>query len=274
VKEIFLASCRADLENEDRLFLKKDYEVFTHTFFGGATKDGSRDGMLKIASKKKVLVLVHGFNSDWEDVIESYFDLAVGIDHLKHYDQIIGFMWPGGDHAWDYRDAARRTKAVGRRLLHLLEDLRGRDAEVDLLGHSMGCRVILNALDGWTFKAERTELLVKRVFLTAPAVDDEDLEEGEKYYKATKCAEKVVVFFSRKDRMVLCWAFKLGEPNDTGCALGFRGPEDLLGCAKNVSAVNCKRAVGGHNKYKNAPEFYRFLNKILSGKKTKRISRL
>lgn len=280
-QKILFASCRNEIGDEDKLSAENRLDTFELIVRNREPVEavrGSADLYERILGKR-VLFLVHGFNSDWEDVVASYSDLIRGIEPLEHYDEIIGFVWPGGDHAWDYSQAARRSKKVGRRLARIIrhaivngETFAEGRTEIDLLGHSMGCRVILNALLQLWEHEDRA--WVTRVFLTAAAVNDEDLEKGERFYGATLASKQMTVFYSRRDRPVLCWAYKIGDSGDTGCALGFSGPEDLLGCAPHVRAVNCKRVVGGHNKYKNAPAFFDYLGKVLGNQRLRRYERL
>jgi pimeloyl-ACP methyl ester carboxylesterase len=51
-------------------------------------------------------------------------------------------------------------------------------ATLDVMGHSMGCRVSLLALQGKLLLPK----MIRNIYLTAAAVDNESIEKDEEYY--------------------------------------------------------------------------------------------
>lgn len=60
-----------------------------------------------LAPKSSVLVLVHGYNTDYDEVMSGYNTIVRGYGAL--YDRIIGFIWPGGDNFYDWKVAESFT---------------------------------------------------------------------------------------------------------------------------------------------------------------------
>jgi len=66
---------------------------------------------------KKVLVLVHGYNNEPEDVHRAYATIEGQVAKLVDgaYDLVVGYIWPGGDDPLDYFSAKKRANALARR---------------------------------------------------------------------------------------------------------------------------------------------------------------
>lgn len=196
--------------------------------------------LLSQVSGKNVLVLVHGYNNPYDSVLPAYEKY---INHTHDaYDLVIGYLWPGGDGRSEYFSARGRVvNEIDVRLLALLTSLNAVAKNIDLYAHSMGCRLSLEALD------LANEKLVRNLFLTGAAVDDESLETGERYFGATKNVKDVVVFYSSKDSVVGNW-YPLAE-FDSG--LGHVGSEDPKNLPKNVTAYDVSEYIDFHSDYRN-----------------------
>ena len=73
-----------------------------------------------------------------------------------------------------------------------LEFLSASAARVDVLAHSMGNRLVFEALD---FPSNRGKKVVHNLYSLAAAVDGESIEKKEKYYRSTQNCEKIFVFY-------------------------------------------------------------------------------
>ena len=229
----------------------------------------SESTFLTSLAGKKVLVLVHGYNNEPEDVhdayavLESYFARLVTGD--TEYDQIVGYIWPGGDDPLDYGAAKKRANALARRFGIWLAKMQATRANIDVMGHSMGARVILKALK------KIAEPAVRNTFLMAAAVDDESIQTDEEFYLSTQETENIFVFHSRHDG-VLRHGYRFLE-GDT--ALGLNGPEDPYEMLSyfnpadpetpNVFVVNCKNVIRKHGAYKRTVPIYTYLSAYLAG---------
>ena len=253
---MYIVSARADFSDPDVLSatghgfreidLASDAVVRT---FGDAAAFG------RAIAGQSVLLLVHGYNNEQDDVHDAYAVIEEHIDrHVAGaYDRVIGYAWPGGDMGLDWWASKKRANAVARRFRFLLEGLAGHAASIDIMSHSLGARVVLKALK----RTERVPL-VRHYFCMAPAVDNEVFERDEEFNAALARAAGIHVFHSNRDD-VLGWLYRVAELD---CALGLSGPEDrawIQRHARNVFVVNCKKRIADHGDYKASGPVYGYI---------------
>ena len=219
----------------------------------------SRNSFSSQVKNKKILLLVHGYNNEQEEVFDAYEIIENKVNqHLAGvYDLIIGYSWPGGDKALEWWDAKSRSNAVARRFRFLLEELSSSSAFIDLMSHSLGARVSLKA-----FKESTTKDLIRNYYCTAASVDNECLEVDEEFHQSVLSCGRVFVFHSRKDK-VLASAYRVAELDN---ALGLYGPEDkayIQNKARTIYVANCKRTVRSHGGYKRSDAMYQYIFKNL-----------
>lgn len=191
------------------------------------------DGPLPFPGSR-VLILIHGYRTDKESIQSAYTEIANRM--AAHYDHVIGFVWPGGWARigfWPSRIRAERSADALYGLLKFLTRLR---CTVDIQTHSLGALVAL-----------RTPLTtVRNLLLTAPAVDDTELEN------APGC--RVLVYHSRLDPVLKYW-YRLSRFGLHG-ALGLKGPRDPERVPQNVQMIDCSASVGEHGGYRKSDAFY------------------
>jgi len=183
----------------------------------------------------------------------------MGDQKSKSYDYVIGYLWPGYDDAWEYFEAKQHVSKLVKKMRMHLELLADSGAKVDVLAHSMGNFLMLEAL---ACPYSQKKKLVQNYYALAPAVDDETLEKKEKYYCSTQNCEKLFVFYSKRDD-VLKWSYRLAEGDK---ALGFRGAEHPDRLPPNVQLINYTSFVDGHSQYFAFLPMYEFIgNQFLKG---------
>jgi pimeloyl-ACP methyl ester carboxylesterase len=215
---------------------------------GGVLDPGRFAGIPEGRNRRSCLVMVHGFNNnDGEAAIaydgfrqrqlEEYGDIDVA-----DLDRRLGDAFWTGDADWGLFDLldfgvysqavgnARRTAAELRELLLKMPSL----IEAEFIGHSLGCRLILETLE--LFRQNQDGPAIRRVCLMAPAVPMEFLEPGGRYHgllaELSMKGTRVLVLHSRQDR-VLQLAFAAGQatagPDERSTrALGREGPNPLM----------------------------------------------
>lgn len=209
---------------------------------------------------KNVLLLVHGYNNNPEEALSTYRLINVHVSafkdkhHSKFYDLVIGYLWPGCDHPWEYYDAKRHVSKLAKQMRSHLEFLSASAARVDVLAHSMGNRLMFEALD---YPSDQRKKIVHDFYALAPAVDDESLEKKEKYYYSTQNCEKLFVFYSKRDN-VLKWLYNFAEWDR---ALGFEGAEHPNKLPPNVELINYTSLVGQHSQYFTVLPVYEVMKK-------------
>jgi len=193
-----------------------------------------------ICSGKRVICLWHGYRV--EDPTNAYLQILARLEGL--YDVAILGWWPGSDWLLGFWFAGRRADEAGRRAAAALAPIAALASAFDIEGHSLGCRVTMEALGNG--------LTVRNAILAAPAIDNESLQQGERYGYAVCRARRVLVAHSERDD-VLREMYLIGKQDR---ALGLRGAQDRAWCAPNISFVDCSATAGGHSAYKSDPTFF------------------
>jgi pimeloyl-ACP methyl ester carboxylesterase len=188
-----------------------------------------RNGLLlqpdpSLPTQRELLVLVHGFNNNLQEAQEAYAAFRDGqrsqlspSDVSRLSDQLADCFWPGDADLpgpLDFLDFLVYPFAIpkGMATSRLLADyLMARpDAEtVHFVGHSMGCRVILETIQHMLAAGPRGKK-VGRVCLMAAAVPTFKVCPGGELYGAFIAAERMRVLYSPDDK-VLSFAFPLGQ---------------------------------------------------------------
>ena len=256
---MYIISSRLDFSNPD------DLMPSGHTIREIDLRDDSNarsfsdvDEFLKLISRRRLLMLVHGYNNEQEEIYDAYsiVDEKIRIHLSDEYDDVVGYVWPGGDSKLDWWQAKRSANGVARRFRRLVAGLSGSAASLDLMSHSLGARVIFKAMK--QAEANNGKMPIRNYFCTAASVDDEVFEPGEEFHGAVDRFAQVYVFHSRRDR-VLKLAYGIAEGD---VALGLSGPEDksyIQNSTKNVFVINCKRKVGKHGHYKHSDDLYSYV---------------
>ena len=141
------------------------------------------------AGVKKVLILVHGYNSNVVKSRRAFEEICWKLP--VEYDAVLGYLWPGSNTVLGYWTAWMRARRAGERLADLMHRLRFAGVErIDLNAHSMGCAVALKAMC-----LEQAELAV----LNGPAVDRGALAPGGEFEKAAEHFLHCIISWSRTD---------------------------------------------------------------------------
>ncbi len=263
---MLFVSTRRELDNEDRLGPTTYWELDIQDQVENEQQRVQLDvgEMLDRIRGKSILILVHGYNNEFEDIIRAYDTILSRVTtHLGDwYDEVVGFTWPGGESPLDWYEPKRRAGVVAPRLARLISIMKS-DAEcIDLMSHSLGSRVALGALNTL---AKDT---VRASFLTGSAVDNEVIEPGQQYFSAVKNgATESVVFHSRRD-VVLKSAYRIAEWDNPLGLFGPENPGDVIEHLPNVTIANCKKVISGHGQYKSSDEVFEFINDWLQGNVT------
>lgn len=226
-----------------------------------------RDEFLQEVHSKRLVVLVHGYNNEERDVTSSYGTIDRRMRLLGFlgggaaaYDGVVGFAWPGGAVGVSFPFARQRAGESAVRFAALLTTLKTAGATVDLNTHSLGAHVVFEAL------REGSPRMVRNAWNFAAAVDNESIEDGERYFEASRRCQKFYVFHSKNDPVLRVW-YRVGDLFDFDTALGYSGPEDpgaIMKRSKNVRVVNCKDVVQSHGGYRSTGEVWSYMSQELT----------
>jgi len=232
--------------------------------------------------QKNILLLIHGFNNSEADVLPSYFSIQSQIEKTfnngekKIYDQVVGYLWPGCENRTAYYEAKGHAEAVSNRVAELISKIADNTLKVDVMAHSMGNFLFLEALrktsepkQSWTntlrAKLGLSKVLpakkVRNFFSLGAAIDDESIEVGNIYGQAIERCQDIYVVYSKKDP-VLKYLYTFAELDQ---ALGSKGIEDISKLPPHVQLVDCSDVVDGHSKYEETPQVFEFIRNRLLG---------
>jgi pimeloyl-ACP methyl ester carboxylesterase len=174
-----------------------------------------QDGHL--SGSGNLLILVHGFNVSGTDALASYSQFLANLK-TKFNTQtaaIAEFLWPGDEpnkiiSTLSYPNQIKPAIESGQALAVFLSGLQhSSPLVVNLVGHSLGCRVILELLAKWTGGLP-PNISVGVVVLMAAAVVVKQVDAGGALRSAASLTLKNPVLYSEGDP-VLQWTFPLGE---------------------------------------------------------------
>jgi esterase/lipase superfamily enzyme len=215
---------------------------------------------------RRIVVLVHGYNNDECDVIDSYGTIDENMRLLGFtgaapaaYDELVGFVWPGGALGVSFPFARQRASETANPFQTLLTTLKAAGTSIDLNTHSLGTHVALEALRG------SASSLVRYSWNFASAIDNESIEAGERYFEASKRCDRFYVFYSKNDVRLRVW-YRVGDFFDFDTALGYSGPEDpgsIMADSKHVRVINCKEVVLSHGAYRSSGEVWSYIAREL-----------
>ncbi|MBA2593085.1 MAG: alpha/beta hydrolase [Gammaproteobacteria bacterium] len=222
---------------------------------------------LQAMAQKRITVVVHGYNNERLDVVASYRTIDAQMRLLgflgaasRPYDALVGFAWPGGATGVSFPFARGRADDTAPRFGRLLADLRGRGATVDLNTHSLGAHVAFEAL------RDASSQVVRNAWNFASAVDNESVEQGERYFDASRRSARFYVFHSKNDPVLRVW-YRVGDFFDFDTALRYSGPEDpraIIDHSRHVTVVNCKDVVTSHGGYRSSGQVWSFMAQELT----------
>jgi len=232
-------------------------------FVNENTQKLSLDQLEAMVLGKRVLLLVHGFNSVWSEVCGSYKQIeanlqnaALAANTANLYDLVIGYMWPGEDHKIDYPLAVINSKRHISAMADILKQLSAKVQKLDVISHSLGCFLTLSAIGYYN----NAKPIIGNLFLQAAAVDNEEIQFGEKFYAATQACSNVFVFHSKKDMAM--WAYLV----EGDAPLGLFGAEDIDIIRKhsqNVKFANGSMAKIDHGDYKKNPKVFDYMASVI-----------
>ncbi len=260
--KLVLASSLILMSDRENFWTADDLSDRTEELANGKVTPVSFDEL----TGKRVLLLVHGYNSTSDGALDHYQTIQKNLDPFDLYDTMIGYFWPGCDLGLEYYAAEKNTQKLAPRMHAYLETLSDTAAHLDVLAHSMGNRLILEALQ----LSNKPTPIVRNFYSLAAAVKDKDIEMGHPFYQAALQSRNLFIFHSDRDD-VLKYDFLVAERSE---ALGYGGLDKASKEPKNIQFVDCTQFVNGHSGYfeKDAMPLYIFLKNQQIGQITSAIN--
>jgi len=212
-----------------------------------------------IPTGMQVIVYVHGITVHYDAVLERIHEL-----HSVVPCHVVGFVWPGTFKTLSktgavigYIQSKALAEQSAKRLRLLLSVLVGYGNKVHIVGHSMGARLVLQALkESWSEKGPQ----IGHTFLIAAAIPAISLAKTDQFPLDELAGEGLTVFTSKNDD-VLPHGYKIGEfvpgllnkqhtSSEQKIAMGLGGPHGDLPIPSNpdyLKLVNLDDEVKSHH---------------------------
>ena len=213
-----------------------------------------------------VLIYIHGFNVSWCDAVGAAAALQLRLNATAVADPaqevaVVLFTWPSDGMALpfasyksDRTEGAGSGYAFGRGLLKVKDFLaamrdRAKDGEplceqdIHLLCHSMGNYVLQNSIeriDEFT-PGNALPRLFEHIFLCAPDVDDNVLEQEQPMGRVHELARCVTIYYNREDTAMAVSDHTKGNAE----RLGANGAARPAALHNKIHQVDCTPVVDG-----------------------------
>ena len=263
---MYMVSCRKGFDSNEFFADGNQYRNYTNPADPSKFQKSDIVALVSAAKNKHVLVLVHGFNTPMDGVLDSYWRLVTGLDEkgmtgVGQYGLIVGFAWPGLRFGISYLGSVPMAMRSGGYLRDLITVLRGAALTVDVQTHSLGARVALKAL------LDPKKTFVDNLLLTAAAIDNHLLEPGKLFAPALNSVNRCFTYDSANDP-VLGGTYWIGDILDgIHPALGWKGPRSKPITLKtpNLYVVDCSARVKSHGGYRKSNQYYAHWKDVLAG---------
>ena len=266
---MFLVNTRK--RNPDRTFgheriAKGAYAVYEITKQSEG-KEAKQKTLADIPTDEDTLLLVHGFNNDFDRVSAAYIAFEKKIAKAGFDGNVMGFTWPSYGVWSEYLGDREQAEYAAFGFLNFLLDFRPLLAahKLHLNAHSMGAHLVIKGLAAYSAVAAIPAagpggLIVDEITFFAPDVDGDILEKGEDGNIAAGEARRLTTYFSRNDKVLA-----LSELFNHGPRLGLEGAEHPARVPASAYQVDCTTLVFEHSSYRDEPAVMRDLAAVLAG---------
>jgi hypothetical protein len=224
------------------------YDYYFEGPIPGVTIETGDDGKKKKPDCPADLVIyVHGFNNTDAESREN-LDLVSKTLKQSGYDgPMIGWTWDSDTGALSFDDSKAHSVINGSKLAAFIRDYKKvcPETRIRLIGHSQGCRLILESLKALHSDAEFSDWRgdghkVETVHLMGAAVDNEEIQTDYNYGKAVENqAGHCTNYWNDEDDILSDLYF----PEEGDQALGENNIEDASKAPKNFSSRDVKSEI-------------------------------
>ena len=131
---------------------------------------------------EELVIYVHGFENSVADAQENFNTARQALRSNGYLHPVVGFSWDSDTGVGDFDDAAAIATMNGAKLAQFISDIQMKHSttKIRIIGHSLGTRVILNALRvlDASEKWKEMDAKVRSVHVVGAAVDNEDVDSN------------------------------------------------------------------------------------------------
>ena len=266
---MFLISTRK--RNSDNSFgheriLKGQYAVYQFAKSSDG-KEAKEKTLADIPVDKDMLLLVHGFNNDFEQVTAAYLNFAGQIRSAGFDGNIMGFTWPSYGAWFQYFGDVEQVEYAAFGLLNFLLAFRPLLGEKKFHAntHSMGAHLLIRALAAYSRIDAIAEplpgrFIVDEMSFFAADVSNEILERGEDGNIAAGEASRLTSYFSYRDPVL-----GISQVVNRDGRLGLAGAQRPNRLPRNAFQIDCTTLIESHSGYRGSKDVMADLVEVLRG---------
>lgn len=266
---MFLINTRK--RNSDNSFgherlLKGKYEVYKITKASDG-KEAVQKSLEDIPTNKDALLLVHGFNNDFDQVTAAYLDFDKKVHRAGFKGNVMGFTWPSYGQWFQYFGDIEQVEFASFGFLNFLLDFRPLlgEQKFHLNTHSLGAYLVIRALAAYSRIDAIAEpvpdnFIVDEMTFFAADVSDEILEAGEDGAIAATEARRLTSYFSYKDPVL-----GISQVVNHDGRLGLGGAKRPSRLPKNAFQIDCSTLIESHSAYRDSAEVMEDVVEVLDG---------
>lgn len=211
-----------------------------------------------LPTEAQILFYIHGFNNTGEaEVFPNAEKLQKLMDKVggKNLVYVVPLIWPCDDDSiasfindyWDDQDAADDSGSAFGRMLGKFDGWRNSKENVknpcyrriNVLAHSMGNRVLINALRHWGRHSGQVPQIFRNIFMVAADVENHVLEYGHEGELVSGAARNICVYYANDDLAMPASKVANLKNRVLSRRLGMTGVEDINEVPKNIHEVDC-----------------------------------
>ena len=245
---------------------KGKYEVYEITKASDG-KDAVQKSLEDIPTNKDMLLLIHGFNNDFDEVTAAYLDFDKKVHRAGFKGNVMGFTWPSYGQWFQYFGDIEQVEFASFGFLNFLLDFRPLlgEQKFHLNTHSLGAYLVIRALAAYSRIDAIAEpvpdsFIVDEMTFFASDVSNEILETGEDGNIAVGETRRLTSYFSSKDPVLGISQVVNGDGR-----LGLGGAERPSRLPRNAFQIDCSTLIESHSAYRDTPEVMDDLVEVLDG---------
>jgi len=149
----------------------------------------------------RLFVYIHGYNNDFEDVLE-YAAVLADLDGTGA--PVLAVAWPSRNRVQSYPDDEASIAWAQDYITDLLEQVAGAAGDITLVSHSMGARALIEAVKRIEDRDPVKAGHIRRAILVSPDIDRHQvLRSGGDLDQMLQSGRQVLVYTSRSDFPIL-----------------------------------------------------------------------
>ncbi len=219
-----------------------------------------------IPTDKDTLILIHGFNNDFDDVTGAYLDFQKRIRREGFSGNVMGFTWPSYGKWYQYFGDKDQVEYAVPAFLNFITKFRPRlpQKKLHVNTHSMGSHLLFLTLADYSRiqaipEALPGAYLVDETTFFAADVSNNVLESGQDGRDAVREAERLSSYFNPNDPVLGISQIVNG---DGRLGMGAERPRRL---PNKAFQLNCSTLIEGHTRYRRNTAIMRDVVAVLAG---------